>query len=283
LLGSAEESLDDEPVQRRPGGQEHGTRVLLVEDNEINRLVAVRMLEKHGFHVEVAANGRVALEMCRRRRYKAVFMDCHMPELDGYETTAEIRRNEGKGRHMPIIAMTANTMKGDREKCLAAGMDDYVGKPVDPEALTEAIVRSMDAGHASPDNGARGDDAGSAPGGTGPLLDRSALAELCEGDEEMLQELVSLFTGQMETLAADLGRAVESGDAEAVGRLAHHLKGSAANVGAVRVAELCARLYEAGRTGELSGAPEVLRELERAAELTRASWYSEAVDEVRAT
>jgi CheY-like chemotaxis protein len=88
--------------------------------------------------------------MCRRRRYSAIFMDCHMPELDGYEATAEIRRREGDDRRVPIIAMTANTMKGDREKCLASGMDDYVGKPIDPEALNDAITRSMHSRNGSP-------------------------------------------------------------------------------------------------------------------------------------
>jgi CheY-like chemotaxis protein len=147
VLGLAEPDQADEADarQRASGGDKEydGDLVLLAEDNEINRIVAVRMLEKHGFRVDVAVNGRMALEMCRRRRYKAVFMDCHMPELDGYETTLEIRRREAPGQHLPIIAMTANTMKGDRELCLAAGMDDHLGKPVDAEALDHAIARSM--------------------------------------------------------------------------------------------------------------------------------------------
>ena len=134
VLGLADsgEAQDDAPGQDRTSEPEcDGDLVLLAEDNDINRIVAVRMLEKHGFRVDVAVNGRMALEMCRRRRYKAVFMDCHMPELDGYETALEIRRREAPGHHLPIIAMTANTMKGDRELCLAAGMDDHLGKPVD--------------------------------------------------------------------------------------------------------------------------------------------------------
>jgi two-component system sensor histidine kinase/response regulator len=147
VLGLAEagEEYDDDERQRSSGGEKEydGDPVLLAEDNEINRIVAVRMLEKHGFRVDVAVNGRMALEMCRRRRYKAVFMDCHMPELDGYEATLEIRRREAPGQHLPIIAMTANTMKGDRELCLAAGMDDHLGKPVDADALDHAIARSM--------------------------------------------------------------------------------------------------------------------------------------------
>ncbi len=143
-LVEADQAYDDERQRASDGEKEYdGDLVLLAEDNEINRIVAVRMLEKHGFRVDVAVNGRMVLEMCRRRRYKAVFMDCHMPELDGYEATLEIRRREAPGQHLPIIAMTANTMKGDRELCLAAGMDDHLGKPVDVDALDHAIARSM--------------------------------------------------------------------------------------------------------------------------------------------
>ena len=134
---------DETPAESSTGGPSaRGDLVLLAEDNEINRSWPCDMLEKHGFQVDVAVNGRVALEMCRHRRYKAVFMDCHMPELDGYETSLEIRRRERPGHHMPIIAMTANTMDGDRELCLAAGMDDHLGKPVDA-ALLDTIARSL--------------------------------------------------------------------------------------------------------------------------------------------
>jgi CheY-like chemotaxis protein len=117
--------------------------VLLVEDNSINQLVASRMLERRGFSVDVAANGRQAIEMFQRGGYAAIFMDCQMPELDGYLATAEIRRlEEGSDHHIPIIAMTANTMSDDRQKCLDAGMDDYVGKPLQTLALTKVLARS---------------------------------------------------------------------------------------------------------------------------------------------
>jgi len=148
LTRPKKQRTDETPAEPFDDGHEHdGSLVLLAEDNEINQLVAVRMLEKRGFRVDVAANGREALEMCRRRRYKAVFMDCQMPELDGYETTAEIRRREGSDRRVPVIALTANTMKGDREKCLAAGMDDYVGKPIESGALNDAITRTLTGSH----------------------------------------------------------------------------------------------------------------------------------------
>ena len=174
--------------------------MLLAEDNEINQLVAVRMLEKHGFRVDVAVNGRVALEMCQAHDYRAVFMDCQMPELDGYETALEIRRREGAGRHIPIIAMTANTMEGDREKCLAAGMDEYVGKPVDAEALRRAIeVRWAASTGALATRTARRSAPPHAP--STPWLDLSVLDGV--GDAQMSQDLAGLFAEQLHGLSRE--------------------------------------------------------------------------------
>ena len=109
----------------------------------VNQKVAVRLLEKLGYQVDGVSDGKEAMEAVTRISYAAVFMDCQMPEMDGYEATQEIRRGEALGvrRHMPIIAMTANTMKGDREKCLAAGMDDFVSKPVELEGLEQVLER----------------------------------------------------------------------------------------------------------------------------------------------
>ena len=120
-------------------------RVLVVEDNLVNQLVAVGLLRKRGLEVEIAVNGREALEMHRRSPYDAIFMDCQMPELDGYDTTREIRRREGSDHRTPIIAMTASTMPGDQERCLAAGMDYYTGKPVKPAGLDYVIAQSLGA------------------------------------------------------------------------------------------------------------------------------------------
>jgi CheY-like chemotaxis protein len=118
-------------------------RVLVVEDNAVNQMVAARLLEKLGCRVDVAANGREAVEMVGLLPYDAIFMDCQMPEMDGFEATQEIRRREGSSVHRPIIAMTANAMRGDRERCLDAGMDDYVSKPIRKADLLEALERRL--------------------------------------------------------------------------------------------------------------------------------------------
>jgi two-component system sensor histidine kinase/response regulator len=115
--------------------------VLLVEDNPVNRLLAVRILEKTGCRVDVAENGAVAVQMTRERSYAVIFMDLQMPVMDGLQATRAIRRQEGSGQHVPIVAVTANAMPGDRETCLAAGMDDYLPKPLRPSDMVQALHR----------------------------------------------------------------------------------------------------------------------------------------------
>ena len=158
------------PVSHPPQAVSHirvpgaGPLLLVAEDNQVNQQVAVALLSKRGYQVDVAANGREAVEMYARGDYEAIFMDCQMPELDGFKATTEIRGHEGSGHRTPIIAMTANTMAGDRERCLAAGMDDYIGKPIRPGDLDAAITRALSgsekdaAGDASKSNHEPRDD-----------------------------------------------------------------------------------------------------------------------------
>jgi CheY-like chemotaxis protein len=124
----------------RAGGR---GRVLVAEDNAVNQLVAVRLLEQRGFLVDVASDGREAIALHAKNVYDAILMDCQMPEINGYEASREIRRREGLKRHTPIIAMTASTLPEDRDRCIAAGMDDHIGKPVRPSALDHLLARTM--------------------------------------------------------------------------------------------------------------------------------------------
>jgi CheY-like chemotaxis protein len=128
-----------------PAVRHRWARILVVEDNAANLKVAVRMIERLGYRADVAGNGSEALEILGRMQYDAVLMDCQMPELDGYEATREIRRSEKDGRHLPIIAMTASAMAGDRERCLAAGMDDYISKPVKLHIVAAVLERWLGA------------------------------------------------------------------------------------------------------------------------------------------
>ncbi len=232
-------------------------RLLVAEDNTVNQKLATHLLEKMGYRVDLAANGEEAVRAVALVAYSAVLMDCHMPELDGYEATAAIRRMELDGDHTPIIAMTASAMEGDRDRCLAAGMDDYVSKPVNTRELAAALERhSRGNGHSPPV------DAPLRSGGTGDDLDGAVVAKLLDlagqSGDDLLPELSRIFDGQAAKCLSTMREAVSVGDPARLAEAAHALKGSASSLGARQVASSCEHLETIGRAGHLSGATDLV-------------------------
>jgi CheY-like chemotaxis protein len=253
--------------------------ILVAEDNEVNQTVAMKVLERLGYQADIAASGLEALEALSRIPYSAVLMDVQMPEMDGYEATAEIRRREEKrDRRTPIIAMTANAMQGDREKALEAGMDDYVPKPVKREELEAVLKRWIPEEGAGAAVSEGGDELAVATEGTEVSLDRDIIEGLRElGGSEMLSELGQMFFDDARSSLATLRKAFEEGDASTVERVAHTLKGSSGNMGAPRMASLCAKLQHAGASEELSSSSELLERLEVEFERVRSALEAECL------
>ncbi len=229
------------PVKTR--AEPSGPLVLLAEDNKINRTVAKGLLDKHGLRTAVARNGREAVEMALANDYAAILMDCQMPELDGYEATRRIRAQE-RGRHVPIIAMTAHSLPGDRERCLAAGMDDYLSKPIRAEQL-EAIVKRWLSGEDAEE-----------------VLDQATIVQLRDTlTLEMRETLIHEFEESLPQCVADTVGAAHRGDQLELRRIAHMLKGTAATFGATRLEFACQRLEHTSRDQDPAVGEEQLEEL----------------------
>jgi CheY-like chemotaxis protein len=233
LLETIAEAIGDVPPAEAaepapaPVATAGGPTVLVVEDNDVNQLVVKGMLSKRGFEVECAGDGREALERLAAREYALVFMDCQMPVLDGYAATAEIRAG---GSRVPIVAMTAHAMKGDRERCLEAGMDDYLAKPLRPDELDAVLERWIGGAEPAP--------AQPAPDPTAELVDAARMEMFRSDYPEIVEQLVALFVDGTPPLLEELREAAAGGDPEAVRRAAHKLKGSCQNIGATWMATL---------------------------------------------
>ena len=258
LAEGEEPGPDRASARRETRGVGSRPRVLVAQDNAVNQKVATRMLESMDYRADVVANGLEAVEAVSRVPYAVVLMDVQMPEMDGHAATAEIRRREQQtNTHVPIIAITADAMEGDREKALDAGMDDYLAKPGRRDDLQKILARWIP--QAKPDNG----QAGSPTPDVDAPLDREVLDGLRKlGDENLLSELVGLFLEDVPGRLTALRGAVGSGDANAVERNAHALKGSCGNMGAMRMSAIASELQDAGVSGDLSSAPALLERLE---------------------
>jgi PAS domain S-box-containing protein len=236
-------------------------RILIAEDNAVNMEVAICHMEKLGLHADMVANGLEAIEALAQIEYDVVLMDCQMPEMDGYAATAQIRRREGAKHRTPIIAMTANAMRGDRERCLEAGMDDYVSKPIDAAELFAVLRRWLPP-----------IDKGSAINEEEPTSTTTALTDFYvterlnlfeqEFSAAMVVRLIDKFLPDTAQRLIDLRTAVEAVDAQAVARAAHGLKGSYGNIGSQEAAGVCLQLEQEARSGSVREAEDRLGRLE---------------------
>jgi CheY-like chemotaxis protein len=247
--------------------QDHGGRplqILLAEDNPVNQMTATTMLEKLGHAVMVANNGRQAIDKINEQQFDVVFMDVQMPEMDGVTATCEIRKREqATGRHVPIVAMTAHAMKGDKEKCLEAGMDDYVSKPIRRKDLADVIARIVERFLTeAPAKEPAAASATDANEGSRMILDEAALLEECDNDKVLLRRMVEIFDRDARERLPRLREAVRAGAAVAVKEEAHALKGGIGTFYAKAAYDTAYDLEKMGADGNLSNAQATLQTLE---------------------
>jgi CheY-like chemotaxis protein len=255
LAKPAEDTGDVELVKRHSLREEHGAmpivRVLLAEDNAVNRQLAVRLLEKYGYSVVVATNGREVLEALEKHPVDVVLMDVQMPEMDGFEATTAIReREKSTGAHLRIIAMTAHAMKGDQERCLAMGMDDYISKPVHTKELLAAIARQVTP---QPGQAHAAESAIQEPV-PAEIFDSAAALERVEGDRRLLAEMAKLLENESTKLLQQLRTAVAQCDVNEIERAAHTLKGALGNLAATAAFNVAQELEAVARQGDFARA-----------------------------
>jgi signal transduction histidine kinase/CheY-like chemotaxis protein/HPt (histidine-containing phosphotransfer) domain-containing protein len=252
LPASADRVLNEASQTRR-------LQVLLAEDNRVNQIVATRMLEKMGHAVMVAGNGKIALTLLSTAHFDIALMDVQMPEVDGFEVTRRVRESEqSTQQHLPIIAMTAHAMKGDRERCLEAGMDGYVSKPIDHQLLATAINTAINdsVGGAADETGRHPLEPAAVMNQQQPPMEaiawnRADTLERLGGDEKLMQEVMTIFLREAPRHMAALGRCVVQGDAKGIEEIAHSLRGELGFLGIVSISQKAAELEKLGHTSDL--------------------------------
>ena len=284
LLGrtTAKEESHAEPravKQPIPEDKRSDIRILLAEDNPTNQQVALAILKRLGYDADVVANGEEAVKALEQIHYDLVLMDCQMPVMDGYEATARIRDSQSAvcNHDVPIIAMTAHTMKSDREKCLAADMNDYVPKPVNPQKLADALERQQlqiarrlaPAVHPPDKAGEKKAEERPEPPNHQPAFDESVLFGRFDGDEEVINTVLQVFNEDAPNQIRLLKEALDAEDADAIRSQAHSLKSAAGNVGALALQELSLQAEDAGEKGDLETASKVVRNIDHAYEMLK--------------
>jgi len=242
-------------IERR--AQPRSLRVLLAEDNRVNQTVATRLLEKLGYTVAVADNGYAALSLLATQPFDLVLMDIQMPEMDGLTATRRIRESERSSPyHVPIIAMTAHAMKGDRELCIEAGMDEYVSKPINSEALKRAlaiVLPRLDDAVTQTSLATTAVNEHAKPAGA-VTWDRGKTLERLGGDEKLFHEVIGIFLEEVPQHMACLKQAIVQQNAKAIEEVSHKLKGELGYLGIAEVSQIVRELEELGRNSDPGGA-----------------------------
>lgn len=233
-------------------------RILVAEDNQINQKLIIKMLNKLGYMADIANNGLEVLDLHKKCNYDLIFMDVHMPEMDGYRATKYIREKICNNNYPVIVAVTANAMAGDKEKCLEEGMDDYLSKPVKLESIQNILikwVKKMKNDHKYPEYKVNGEL-------VVDLKTIQHLSEVSNGDNDFVKEIIRMYLNQLPELIAAIKGSVSKKDAEELRINAHSLKGASLNIGASKMAETCKILEECGKNSDLTGAVEKLSALD---------------------
>jgi CheY-like chemotaxis protein/HPt (histidine-containing phosphotransfer) domain-containing protein len=237
-------------------------RILVADDDEVNRKVAKGILERFGYQADFAENGKEAVELSSSVPYDLILMDCSMPEMDGFQATAEIRRREKESksaRRMPIIALTAHAMKGFREKCIETGMEDYLSKPFNREDLKTVLDRWLNSGASNPQRKLEPSVEDSPDEDTQTVsVDENTIQALRETMGDDLEKVFQLFCQQTQERIGAMKAAVTQRDADTLHRVSHSLKGSAGLIGAVRMTALSEELQSLGSSEKVDGADELL-------------------------
>jgi PAS domain S-box-containing protein len=249
-------------------------RILLVEDNHTNQIVALGLLKRMGYTADTAASGIEALDALEHKPYDVVLMDCHMPEMDGFEATEQVRNPASRvlNHQVPIIALTAMAMQGDRERCVAAGMDDYLTKPLHPDNLAKALEHwlaqvSTEAHPVAQDVSAQPDKAVEQEAETVvvpdevPVFVEAELLGRLMGDRELMEEIIAAFQVDIPMQIARLNQFLAEGNGPGITRQAHTIKGAAANLAAVALSQAGAQVESVGKQGDLSAAAELAQRI----------------------
>jgi signal transduction histidine kinase/DNA-binding response OmpR family regulator len=270
LTSTKEEMLKDQPatiVTRHSIAEDkkQKQRILLVEDNITNQKVALNILKKFGYNADAASNGKEAVKALEMKPYDIVLMDCQMPEMGGYEATGEIRNPESKvlDHKVPVIALTAHAMKGDREKCLEAGMDDYLCKPVNPQELCDILEKWVAKQNYSLQEETTVSDIKPVQ----DIFDKASLIDRLMGDEELANKILGEFLEDVRRMITALKEALDNDDASLVQHRAHTLNGASATFGAVALQEMAHHIEVAGEAGDLDKAGSLVTKINEQLEM----------------